>query len=81
MKSIAIILFLINGQPHVMDGFYPHDFGGEEACEQAVLNMDAYLKSIGYSTTYVLDCISNVKGVEIEALIDKLYAADKERNG
>lgn len=60
MKSWLVILFLINGEPAVIDGYVARPHDTQEVCEIVALNTLEYLSSIQGQTPPVwkVDCVS-----------------------
>lgn len=58
MKTFLLILFMIDGQPKLVEGFYPYDFKTEEICERGKDHSMIYLNSIPNLPQFTMECVT-----------------------
>jgi len=46
MKTVLFIFFIVNGQPVVLDGWYPINFLSEKKCESKIVRVEKYIKKV-----------------------------------
>lgn len=46
MKTFLVAIFLINGEPSFLDGYYPREVKSVEVCEDRRVFMLEYLRSV-----------------------------------
>lgn len=72
MKIFLVPLFLVNGEPSIIDGFYPREQPSLEICEQRKDKLEAYIETLPDAPKFLETVCGTEK--EIQTKINSLGA-------